>query len=127
MEFFIKQNATLPTLKLQVVKDGRNDFRSFMETLQNAIITFSMVNTDNGILKIASKPAYITEKFFDNPDAPQEFYIYYNFTANDTKTPGRYMGEFSITTTEGELIVPIRESLFINITPSFIKTQSCCW
>jgi hypothetical protein len=126
MEFFIKQNATLPTLKLQVVKDGRNDFRSFMETLQNAIITFSMVNTDNGILKIASKPAYITEKFFDNPDAPQEFYIYYNFTANDTKTPGRYMGEFSITTTEGELIVPIRESLFINITPSFIKTQDCC-
>jgi|TARA_R110000868_G_scaffold357598_1_gene619110 hypothetical protein len=126
MEFFIKQNATLPTLKLQVVKDGRNDFRSFMETLQNAIITFSMVNTDNGILKIASKPAYITEKFFDNPDAPQEFYIYYNFTANDTKTPGRYMGEFSITTTEGELIVPIRESLFINITPSFIKTQYCC-
>ena len=126
MEFFIKQNATLPTLKLQVVKDGRNDFRSFMETLQNAIITFSMVNTDNGILKIASKPAYITEKFFDNPDAPQEFYIYYNFTANDTKTPGRYMGEFSITTTEGELIVPIRESLFINITPSFIKTKYCC-
>ena len=126
MEFFIKQNATLPTLKLQVVKDGRNDFRSFMETLQNAIITFSMVNTDNGILKIASKPAYITEKFFDNPDAPQEFYIYYNFTANDTKTPGRYMGEFSFTTTEGELIVPIRESLFINITPSFIKTQYCC-
>ena len=126
MEFFIKQNATLPTLKLQVVKDGRNDFRSFMETLQNAIITFSMINSDNGILKIASKPAYITEKFFDNPDAPQEFYIYYNFTANDTKTPGRYMGEFSITTTEGELIVPIRESLFINITPSFIKTQYCC-
>jgi len=126
MEFFIKQNATLPTLKLQVVKDGRNDFRSFMETLQNAIITFSMVNTDNGILKIASKPAYITEKFFDNPDTPQEFYIYYNFTAKDTKTPGRYMGEFSITTTEGELIVPIRESLFINITPSFIKTQYCC-
>ena len=126
MEFFIKQNATLPTLKMQVVKDGRNDFRSFMETLQNAIITFSMVNTDNGILKIASKPAYITEKFFDNPDAPQEFYIYYNFTANDTKTPGRYLGEFSITTTDGELIVPIRESLFINITPSFIKTQSCC-
>jgi len=126
MVFFIKQKPTLPTLKLQVVKDGRNDFRSFMETLQNAIITFSMVNTDNGILKIASKPAYITEKFFDNLDAPQEFYIYYNFTANDTKTPGRYMGEFSITTTEGELIVPIRESLFINITPSFIKTQYCC-
>ncbi len=97
-----------------------------METLQNAIITFSMINSDNGILKIASKPAYITQKFLDNPDAPEEYYIYYNFTANDTKTPGRYLGEFSITTTDGELIVPIRESLFINITPSFIKTQYCC-
>ena len=53
MEFFIKQNATLPTLKMQVVKDGRNDFRSFMESLQNAIITFSMINSDNGVLKIA--------------------------------------------------------------------------
>jgi len=126
MEFFIKQNATLPTLKMQVVKDGRNDFRSFMDSLQNAIITFSMINSDTGMLKIASKPAYITQKFLDNPDAPEEYYIYYNFSPNDTKTPGRYLGEFSITTTDGELIVPIRESLFINITPSFIKTQYCC-
>ena len=126
MEFFIKKGATLPVLKMQIVKDGRNDFRNFMEELENAVITFSMRDEGTGILKIASKPAYITEKFFDNPDAPEEFYIYYNFTANDTKTPGRYLGEFSITTSDGELIVPIRESLFINITPSFIKTQYCC-
>ncbi len=26
MEFFIKKNATLPILKLQVVKDGRSDY-----------------------------------------------------------------------------------------------------
>jgi hypothetical protein len=44
-----------------------------METLQNAIITFSMVNTDNGILKIASKPAYITEKFLIIRTLPKNF------------------------------------------------------
>lgn len=126
MEFFIKQNATLPVLKMQIVKDGRNDFRNFMEELENAIITFSMRNEGDGTIKIASKPAYIVEKLFDNPDAPVEYYIYYKFSSNDTKKTGRYLGEFSVTTTQGELIVPIRENLYINVTDSFIKTQYCC-
>jgi hypothetical protein len=126
MEFFIKKGATLPVLKMQIVKDGRNDFRSFMEDLENAVITFSMRNEGNGILKIASKPAYIVQKLFDNPDAPDEYYIYYKFTASDTNKTGRFVGEFSVTTSQGELIVPIRENLYINITDSFIKTNYCC-
>jgi len=32
MEFFIKKNATLPLLKLQVVKDGRSDYDNFMKS-----------------------------------------------------------------------------------------------
>jgi hypothetical protein len=42
MEFFIKQNATLPVLKMQVVKDGRAGyyttnarFRSFHNIFHN--------------------------------------------------------------------------------------------
>ncbi len=31
MEFFIKKNATLPVLKLQVVKDGRSDYNKMMD------------------------------------------------------------------------------------------------
>ena len=126
MEFFIKKNATLPVLKMQIVKDGRNDFRNFMEELENAVITFSMRDEGTGVLKIASKPAYIVEKLFDNPDAPAEYYIYFKFTERDTKSTGRFVGEFSVTTSQGELIVPIRENLYINVTDSFIKTQYCC-
>ena len=126
MEFFIKKGATLPVLKMQIVKDGRNDFRNFMETLENATITFSMRDEGTGVLKIASKRAYITEKFLDNPDAPTEYYIYYQFTTSDTAKAGRFVGEFSITTSQGELIVPIRENLYINVTDSFIKTNYCC-
>jgi len=126
MEFFIKKAATLPVLKMQIVKDGRNDFRNFMESLENATITFSMRDEGTGVLKIASKRAYITEKFLDNPDAPTEYYIYYQFTTSDTAKVGRFVGEFSITTSQGELIVPIRENLYINVTDSFIKTNYCC-
>ena len=52
MEFFIKKNATLPLLKLQVVKDGRSDYNNFMELLETSTIFFSMVNSETGIPKI---------------------------------------------------------------------------
>jgi len=44
MEFYIKKNATLPLLKLQVVKDGRSDFRKFMDMIEVSALFFSMVD-----------------------------------------------------------------------------------
>ena len=117
MEFFIKKNATLPVLLMQVVKDGRSEYQQFMDLLTTSTIAFSMINTTTGMYKIASQPAYIVEK---------THYIYYKFTARDTNTPGRYSGEFMLRTDEGNLILPIREELFINIQDSFISTNPCC-
>ena len=34
MEFYIKKNATLPVLKMQVVKDGRSGYIQLMEDLE---------------------------------------------------------------------------------------------
>ena len=51
MDFFIKKNATLPVLKLQVIKDGRSDYNNFMELLETSSIFFSMVNIETGIPK----------------------------------------------------------------------------
>jgi hypothetical protein len=42
MEFFINKNSTLPKLKMELINDGRNDFRNFYEKIQNATITFTM-------------------------------------------------------------------------------------
>jgi hypothetical protein len=50
-----------------------------------------------------------------NPDAPTEYYIYYRWAARDTNRKGRYIGEFSVLNDLGELIAPIRETLYINI------------
>jgi hypothetical protein len=120
MEFFIKKNATLPLLKLQVVKDGRSDYNNFMELLESSTIFFSMVNSETGIPKITSRPAGFVEKIFDDPNAEPEYYIYYQFTKQDTSVEGRNEGQFLIKTSDGNIILPIREKLNIYIQESFI-------
>ena len=52
MEFFINKNSTLPYLKMELVNDGRNDFRKFYEKIQNATIKFNMYDTVLIILAI---------------------------------------------------------------------------
>ena len=120
MEFFIKKKATLPVLKLQVVKDGRSDYNNFMELLETSSIFFSMVNVETGVIKINSKPAGFVEKTFLDPNANPEYYIYYKFTNTDTNRVGRYEGQFLVKNDDGNLILPIREKLFINVQESFI-------
>ena len=120
MEFFIKKNATLPLLKLQVVKDGRSDFDNFMKTIELSAIFFSMVDTATGIPKVTSRPAGFVEKTFIDPNAEPEYYIYYQFQNRDTNKVGRYEGQFMLRNDDGVLILPIREKLYINIQESFI-------
>ena len=121
MEFTIGQNSSLPLLKLQVVNDGTQNFDSMMKFIETSSVFFSMIRTENGIPKFTSRPAGIVEKTFDDPNAEPEYYIYYQFTSNDTKDEGRYEGQFMIRSSEGVLILPIREQLFINVQESFIN------
>jgi hypothetical protein len=131
MEFFIRKNATLPVLKMQVVKDGRAGYQELMETLELSTIYFSMINEATGIAKIVSSPCSIVS-LIQADGAPTEYYIYYQFTSRDTNTPGRYVGQFLIKqsgllgTQQGNLIVPIREQLYINVEDSFISESPCC-
>lgn len=125
MEFFIKKNATLPVLKMQVVKDGRAGYIQFMETLELSTIYFTMINVETGIPKIVSAPCDIVNLILPEGASP-EYYIYFKFTAMDTNTPGRYQGQFLIKNDEGNLILPIREELYINVQESFISEQACC-
>ena len=126
MEFYIKKNATLPVLKMQVVKDGRAGYQQLMQDLEVSKIFFSMVDVYTGIPKIISAPCYIVPLIFAENGAEPEYYIYYQFTARDTNTVGRFQGQFLIKNDEGSLILPIREELYINIQDSFISESACC-
>jgi hypothetical protein len=125
MEFFIKRNATLPVLKMQVVKDGRAGYLQLNEDLEVSTIFFSMVDVETGIPKIVSAPCYIVPLILPEGATP-EYYIYFQFTERDTNTPGRYLGQFLIKNDEGNLILPIREELYINVQESFISNTPCC-
>jgi hypothetical protein len=125
MEFYIKKNATLPVLKMQVVKDGRAGYLELMQSLEVSSIYFSMVDVETGIPKIVSAPCEIVNLILPE-GAAAEYYIYFKFTNYDTDTVGRYQGQFLIKNDEGNLILPIREELYINIQDSFISETACC-
>jgi len=116
MEFFINKGSESPILIMEIVQDGRTrNYIDFQEKLVNSTIRFSMKRESDGLQKIIMNNAYITDKLLNNPDSPKEYYIYYKWTSRDTNEKGRFIGEFTITTEDGNLICPIREPLYINI------------
>jgi hypothetical protein len=119
MEFFINKNSTLPKLKMELVNDGRNDFRKFYEKIQNATITFTMYDVETKVKRIACSSASI-EMVVANDCANTEtptYYITYQFNDFQTSRSGRYNGYFTITFLDGTgtLIAPIRDELYINV------------
>jgi hypothetical protein len=99
---------------LELIQDGRNDFRKFHEQIQNANITFTMTNVITGVIKIGKSPAKIQQVLPKNC-INDEFYLTYQFSETQTSVSARYIGEITFLDGSGKLIVPIRENLFINI------------
>lgn len=124
MTFFITQNSTLPTLRMELIEDGRHDFRKFHEAVEAADITFTMVNVDTNITKVAKNKAYIQLREGDS--CTEQYVICYDWKERDTKERGTYKGMFEITFPtdlkndeyvypSGVLNMPLREDLFIVI------------
>ena len=124
MEFFIRKDSIEPILKMQLVQDGRNDFHNFHEKSSNSSIYFSMRDVATEVPRILNKPAYIVSKEPTSVNSPTEYYIYYKWVKKDTKKEGRFEGQFVIYFHDDntELIAPIRENLYINISDSFVKS-----
>lgn len=121
MEFFIRKDSLEPVLKMQLIQDGRNDFRKFYQGLENAVLSFSMKKVDTGEYVILNKAAGIVQKTQVDPINDPEYYIYYRWQPTDVMEVGRYQGQFLIEfLTDGtQLVAPVREDLFINIQESF--------
>jgi hypothetical protein len=121
MEFFIRQGASDPILKMRLIDDGKNDKSSFNDMLENSNITFEMTNsvTDEPIILNASCSITTrTKKYHETTD---EYYIIYRFTEEQTSQIGKYEGKFIIQFLDiyqnptTKLIVPVKEKLYINI------------
>ena len=128
--FFINKGATLPTLRMEAINDGRHDFSKLNIALQAADVYFNMTNIENGIRKIANQKANVITK--EDNGCEDKYIIEYQWKERDTKTPGLYKGEFRIVFNDtvevdgktlpiGELIVPISQELHIHIIEGNIK------
>lgn len=128
--FFINKGATLPTLRMEAINDGRHDFSKLNIALQAADVYFNMTNIENGIRKIANQKANVIMK--EDDGCEDKYIIEYQWKERDTKTSGLYKGEFRIVFNDtvevdgktlpiGELIVPISQELHIHIIEGNIK------
>ena len=120
MDFFIKQNATLPTLKIKVSKDGRSDFGKFQLSLSSSTIYFSMVDVDSGVPKILRNTASYIITTSPNGSGEEEIYITYQFKSRDTKHTGKFSVDFELLSGQGVVSLPLSEKLYVNVIDSFI-------
>lgn len=126
--FFINRDSTLPTLRMELINDGRYDFMKsefFYNAIQNADVYFSMLDEKN-VLRISNAQCGIV--LVDEGTCDERYIIEYKWQPRDTKTPGHYKGkikivfkddlyESGITYNGGVLISPIQEDLDIFIRP----------
>lgn len=124
--FFINQNSVLPRLIVNLVHDGRFSFGNipYYECIQEADVTFTMVNEDNGFVKVSDAPCRL--KLLDG-GCTEKYAIVYDWKPMDTNEKGRFKGTFEITFpgklrnedgTEypaGNLIAPIIEPIIVTI------------
>lgn len=121
MEFFIRQGASEPILKLRLVDDGKNDKSSFNDLLENSEITFEMFNVKTEQYQVLNGECLLTTRTKKYDQTTDEYYITYRFTEDNTSVKGRYEGIITIqfldvsSNPTNKLIVPIKEKLYINI------------
>lgn len=105
--FKIKQNDTLPALKIKLSSRGCLDEKISFNMTGVTACTFSMAD-DCGSLKIASMPAQIT--------CSSGGTLQYNWIVGDTDVDGIYYGEFELYFSDGNKItVPTLNPIQINI------------
>lgn len=120
MNFYIKQNSTMPYLVMEFdyKQYQSNGFENFYQRLENANILFTMTNVEKCYTKIKCKPASLYEvtKCIDE-NCPKQYVIIYKFESKDTSKKGMFEGLFNIQFLDnGDVLrVPIKDKLFVHI------------
>lgn len=120
-QFFINKKSLLPRLMIELGNEGYYDKDKFYEAIQDAVITFSMRNIENGVLMISDAEAKLMKT---SDECGDSFVICYEWKPRDVKNVGTYDGKFKIKFNEnitqnnvdypnGELIVPIKDDITI--------------
>lgn len=126
MEFIIKKGSVNPVLRMELIKDGRYDFKKSMidNAIQDSVVKFYMKDVETDLLKIAKADADIV--LAQEEGCEEKYILQYKWKERDTKKEGTYEGWFEINFNgnlkeegvdypSGKMIVPIQEKLQIII------------
>ncbi len=126
MEFIIKKGSVNPVLRMELIKDGRYDFKKSMidNAIQDSVVKFYMKDVETGLLKVAKADADIV--LAQEEGCEEKYILQYKWKERDTKKEGTYEGWFEIDFNgnlkeegvdypSGKMIVPIQEKLQIVI------------
>lgn len=126
IEFFIRRGSVNPVLRMELIDDGRYDFKRSLinNALQDSIVTFSMRDAETGQLKIGKAPADIV--LADDDTCEERYILQYKWKDRDVKNEGIFDAWFEIKFNgnitedgveypEGNLKVPILEDLKIYV------------
>lgn len=112
---------------MKVVNDGRYDYKKIFDRIENAAVTFTMVD-EKGIPRVYNQQGLLIN--VDKIACPEEeeFYIGYQFKLKDTKKVGCYKAEFKLDFLDDGAtgIFPIREDLYVNVVDSITQTEIVC-
>ena len=126
MEFIIKKGSVNPVLRMELIKDGRYDFKKAMidNAIQDSVVKFYMKDVETDLLKVAKADADIV--LAQEEGCEEKYILQYKWKERDTKKEGTYEGWFEINFNgnlkeegvdypSGKMIVPIQEKLQIVI------------
>ena len=121
MNFFIRQGASDPILKLRLINDAKNDLSGLNDLLENSNITFEMWDVETEMYSILNSSCELVLRDKKYNQTTDEYYITHRFTEAQTAKKGRFEGKVTIQFLDTDLaptyklIMPIREKLYINI------------
>ena len=123
-EFYIKKDSLNPLLEMELIDDGRYSYKKSIinESLQDSVVTFTMIDTETNIPKISKAKANIVLK--DDDSCEKSYILQYKWNSRDVNKCGVFKGVFEITFNGnllnqdevypiGNLKVPIEEDLII--------------
>lgn len=117
MNFFIKRRATLPLLRVEVNKDGRNDFHKNQNLSDITNVYVSLIDFYTKQPKFISKPCTVTSEVTSGGTS---YYINYQFSHFETEEESKYEVQFSLINGNGNsIILPLKEKIYANVVESF--------
>lgn len=127
MTIFIKENSTLPEIKFPLKQWMREKLDITDEMMENVAITFSMVDANTGLYRVANAEAklVIMDCVYERLDE-SKYTLQYRPKLKDTKKAGLYRGEFVLdflgNENCGKIKLPTDDTIQIIIGDSITKT-----